>query len=201
MIRPRTLTKENTSLQALRLIRATAYANMMHEVSAPTQAEVAKYRRPTEKLLLYFAALDIAITDVALEFGSAGLYRHATKRELNEIERIVLSTFKALYNKLQVVETDLSRKAYDHWLVKVSNAIDDNILLEPPHRSYNIAVALARLIVKLNDSLGRFIVAEAHPLRHVVRRLERINVVKDYHIDNIIEITMETLMRENHKRQ
>ena len=192
--RPRTLTKDNTSLEALRLIRATAYANMMHEVSAPTQAEVAKYRRPTEKLLLYFAALDIAITDVALEFEEAGLYRHATKREINEIERIVLSTFKALYTKMQRIETKLSRKNYDHWIVQVSNAIDDNILLEPPHRSYNIAVALARLIVKQNDSLGRFIVAEAHPLRHVVRRLERINVVKDYHIDFIIERTLDDLM-------
>ena len=192
--RPRTLTKENTSLEALKLIRATAYANMMHEVSAPTQAEVAKYRRPTEKLLLYFAALDIAITDVALEFEEAGLYRHATKREINEIERIVLSTFKALYTKMQRIETKLSRKNYDHWIVQVSNAIDDNILLEPPHRSYNIAVALARLIVKQNDSLGRFIVAEAHPLRHVVRRLERINVVKDYHIDFIIERTLDDLM-------
>ena len=192
--RPRTLTRDNTSLEALKLIRATAYANMMHEVSAPTQAEVQKYRRPTEKLLLYFAALDIAITDVALEFEEAGLYRHATKREINEIERIVLSTFKALYTKMQRIETKLSRKNYDHWIVQVSNAIDDNILLEPPHRSYNIAVALARLIVKQNDSLGRFIVAEAHPLRHVVRRLERINVVKDYHIDFIIERTLDDLM-------
>ena len=199
MIRPRTLTKDNTSLEALKLIRATARVNMLHEISAPTEAEVKKYRRPTEKLLLYFAALDIAITDVALEFEEAGLYRHSTKREVNEIERIVLSTFKALYTKMQNVETKLSRKAYDYWLVRVSNAIDDNILLEPPHRSYNIAVALARLIVKHNDSLGRFIVAEAHPLRHVVRKLERINVVEDHHIDNIIEITMEALMRENNK--
>lgn len=195
MIRPRTITAANTSQEAMRLIRSTARVNMLREMAAPTDEEVAKFKVPTEELLLLFAALDIAITDVAQEFDSAGLYRHAVKRELNEIERIVLTTYKALYNKLQTVEKEITRKAYDYWLVRVSDAIDDSILLTPPRRSYNIAVALARLIVKRNDSLGRFIVAEAHPIRHVVTRLERINVVQDHHIDFIIERTIKDLRK------
>lgn len=195
MIRPRTITASNTSQEVLKLIRSTAYANMVREVSAPTEEEVKKYKIPTEELLLLFAALDIAITDVASEFADAGLYRHAVKRELNAIEQIVMSTYKALYTKLQIVEKEITRKSYDYWMVRVSDAIDDNILLTPPKRSYNIAVALARLIVKRNDSLGRFIVAEAHPIRHVVTRLERINVVQDHHIDFIIERTIKDLRR------
>lgn len=195
MIRPRTITAANTSQEAMRLIRSTARVNMLREMAAPTDEEVAKFKVPTEELLLLFAALDIAITDVAQEFSDAGLYRHAVKRELNEIERIVLTTYKALYNKLQTVEKEITRKAYDYWLVRVSDAIDDSILLAPPRRSYNIAVALARLIVKRNDSLGRFIVAEAHPIRHVVTRLERINVVQDHHIDFIIEKTIKDLRK------
>lgn len=195
MIRPRTITAANTSQEAMRLIRSTARVNMLREMAAPTDDEVAKYKVPTEELLLLFAALDIAITDVAQEFADAGLYRHAVKRELNEIERIVLTTYKALYNKLQTVEKEITRKAYDYWLVRMSDAIDDSILLAPPKRSYNIAVALARLIVKRNDSLGRFIVAEAHPMRHVVTRLERINVVQDHHIDFIIERTIKDLRK------
>lgn len=195
MIRPRTITAANTSQEAMRLIRSTARVNMLREMAAPTDEEVAKFKVPTEELLLLFAALDIAITDVAHEFSDAGLYRHAVKRELNEIERIVLTTYKALYNKLQTVEKEITRRAYDYWLVRVSDAIDDSILLTPPRRSYNIAVALARLIVKRNDSLGRFIVAEAHPIRHVVTRLERINVVQDHHIDFIIEKTIKDLRK------
>ncbi len=195
MIRPRTITAANTSQEVIRLIRSTARVNMLREMAAPTDEEVAKYKVPAEELLLLFAALDIAITDVAQEFAEAGLYRHAVKRELNEIERIVLTTYKALYAKLQKVEKPITRKAYDYWLVRVSDAIDDSILLAPPRRSFNIAVALARLIVKRNDSLGRFIVAEAHPLRHVVTRLERINVVQDHHIDFIIERTIKDLRR------
>lgn len=195
MIRPRTITAANTSQETMRLIRSTARVNMLREMAAPTDEEVAKFKVPTEELLLLFAALDIAITDVAQEFADAGLYRHAVKRELNEIERIVLTTYKALYNKLQTVEKEITRKAYDYWLVRVSDAIDDSILLTPPRRSYNIAVALARLIVKRNDSLGRFIVAEAHPIRHVVTRLERINVVQDHHIDFIIERTIKDLRK------
>lgn len=195
MIRPRTITAANTSQETMRLIRATARVNMLRELSAPTDEEVAKFKVPTEELLLLFAALDIAITDVAQEFADAGLYRHAVKRELNAIEKIVMTTYKALYTKLQTVEKEMTRKAYDHWMVRVSDAIDDSILLAPPKRSYNIAVALARLIVKRNDSLGRFIVAEAHPMRHVVTRLERINVVQDHHIDFIIERTIKDLRK------
>lgn len=195
MIRPRTITAANTSQEVIRLIRSTARANMLREMAAPTDEEVAKYKVPTEELLLLFAALDIAITDVAQEFADAGLYRHAVKRELNAIEQIVMTTYKALYTKLQTVEKEMTRKAYDYWMVRVSDAIDDSILLAPPKRSYNIAVALARLIVKRNDSLGRFIVAEAHPMRHVVTRLERINVVEDHHIDFIIERTIKDLRK------
>lgn len=195
MIRPRTITAANTSQETMRLIRSTARANMLREMAAPTDEEVAKYKVPTEELLLLFAALDIAITDVSQEFADAGLYRHAVKRELNAIEQIVMTTYKALYTKLQTVEEEMTRKAYDYWMVRVSDAIDDSILLAPPKRSYNIAVALARLIVKRNDSLGRFIVAEAHPMRHVVTRLERINVVQDHHIDFIIERTIKDLRR------
>lgn len=195
MIRPRTITAANTSQETMRLIRATARVNMLRELSAPTDEEVAKFKVPTEELLLLFAALDIAITDVAQEFADAGLYRHAVKRELNAIEQIVMTTYKALYTKLQTVEKEMTRKAYDYWMVRVSDAIDDSILLAPPKRSYNIAVALARLIVKRNDSLGRFIVAEAHPMRHVVTRLERITVVQDHHIDFIIEKTIKDLRK------
>ena len=195
MIRPRTITAANTSQETMRLIRSTARVNMLREMAAPTDEEVAKFKVPTEELLLLFAALDIAITDVAQEFAGAGLDRHAVKRELNAIEQIVMTTYKALYTKLQTVEKDMTRKAYDYWMVRVSDAIDDSILLAPPKRSYNIAVALARLIVKRNDSLGRFIVAEAHPMRHVVTRLERINVVQDHHIDFIIERTIKDLRR------
>lgn len=195
MIRPRTITAANTSQEAMRLIRSTARVNMLREMAAPTDEEVAKFKVPTEELLLLFAALDIAITDVAQEFADAGLYRHAVKRELNAIEQIVMTTYKALYTKLQAVEKEITRKAYDYWMVRVSDAIDDSILLAPPKRSYNIAVALARLIVKRNDSLGRFIVAEAHPMRHVVTRLERINVVQDHHIDFIIERTIKDLRK------
>lgn len=195
MNRPRTITAANTSEKTMRLIRATAYANIQRESAGPSDEEVQRYKIPTEELLLLFAALDIAITDVAQEFASAGLYRHAVKRELNAIEQIVMTTYKALYTKLQTVEKDMTCKAYDYWMVRVSDAIDDSILLAPPKRSYNIAVALARLIVKRNDSLGRFIVAEAHPLRHVVTRLERINVVEDHHIDFIIERTIKDLRK------
>lgn len=179
----------------MRLIRSTARANMIKAEAPPTQEEVLRLKTPTEELLLYFAALDIAITDVAAEFDQAGLYRHATKRDINTIEQEVMTAYQALYKKLQQVEKPITRQAYDYMMLQVSEAIDHNILLQPPKRAYNIAVALARIICKLNDSLGRFIVAEALPIRRAVKRLERINVVPDHHIDFIVRSTMKDLRK------
>lgn len=48
MIRPRTITAANTSEKAMRLIRATAYANIQRETAEPSDAEVQKYKIPPE---------------------------------------------------------------------------------------------------------------------------------------------------------
>lgn len=113
-------------------MRTTAQASSRRLYRPATADEVKKYKAPTEAILLFFAALNIAIIDVRDELEAAGLYRHATKRNLNEAERIIFRTYTALYSKLQQVESALTRKAYDFWMLKVSDAIDDCILLTPP---------------------------------------------------------------------
>lgn len=195
-----TMTNQVNSTQARRLMKHTAQASSRALYRPATAEEVKKYKAPTEAILLFFAALNIAISDVRDELDAAGLYRHATKRNLNEAERIIFRTYSALYEKLQTVESALTRKAYDYWMLKVSDAIDDCILLTPPRRSYNIAVALARLVANLNDSMGRFVVLEALPMRHVVTYLERINCVEDHHIDFIIARKLRDMMDEDERR-
>ena len=84
-------------------------------------------------------------------------------------------------------------------MLKVSDAIDDCILLQPPKRSYNIAVALARLVTSLNDEMGRFVVLEAMPMKHIVTYLERIKVVEDHHIDMIIAMKLREMMDKSQR--
>lgn len=192
---PHATTLLNTSAQTMRLMRHTAQAACKHLDEPPTQKEIAKFKKATEEILLYFACLDIAITNIADEFSQANLYRHQTKREVNEIEKIVMQSYKNLYNKVQKVEKVRTRTSYDSAMIQLSDAIDDNILIPAPHRAYNIAIALSRLICKLNNSLGRFIIAEAWPIRQVLRKLQRINVVKDYNIDDIIDRTLQGLRK------
>lgn len=62
-------------------------------------------------------------------------------------------------------------------------------------RAYSIAIALCRMICKHNGSLGRFIIAEAYPIRQVIKKLERITVVKGYQIDFIIDRTLQSLRK------
>lgn len=164
-----------------------------------TPAELKKYKAPTEAILLFFAALNIANSDVRDELESAGFYRHDVKRNLNSAERIVLQSYSRLYTHVQTSENTLGRKMYDEWMLRVSDAIDDCVLLQPPKRSYNIAVALARLIADLNDSMGRFVVLEAMSMHHVVTYLERIKVVEDHHIDMIIALKLREMMDKSQR--
>jgi hypothetical protein len=52
-----------------------------------------------------------------------------------------------------------------------------------------------RLINKHNDSMGRFIIAEAWPIRAVLKKLERIQGVTDKNIDFIIDRTLQSLRK------
>lgn len=182
-------------------MRRTAVASAMRKSNRPaTKEEEKRYKAPLEAIVLFYAALNIAISDVRDELEPAGLYRHATKRELNAAESIILRNFTHLYQRFQT-NTELSRRSYDYWMLEVSNAIDECILLTPPKRSYNIAIALTRIITELNDSLGRFVVAEALPLRHALIHLERITGIDDHHIDMILARKLRAMMDEDERRR
>lgn len=185
--------------QTTRLMRHTAQASSRRLYRPATAEEIKKYKAPTEAILLFFAALNIAISDVRDELEAEGLYRHAVKRDLNTAERIIFRTYGALYDKLQTVENKICRASYDEWMLKVSDAIDDCILLTPPKRSYNIAVALARLVANLNDGMGRFVIPEALPIRHVVTLLERIKVVEHHELDMIIAMKLRDMMLKSER--
>lgn len=49
--------------------------------------------------------------------------------------------------------------------------------------------------------MGRFVVAEALPMRHVVKYLERIKCVEDHHIDFIIARKLRDMMDEDERRR
>lgn len=158
----------------------------------PTEEEKKKYQSATEFLLLYYAVLDSALKEIDYEFEQAGLFKQRTKRTIRTVQDITFRSYDALYRKVARVcrRTALS---YDSWILKCNDAVDECILLAAPERSFNIAIAMCRCIIRLNNSLGRFIVAEAHPLIRVLRMLEQIDVVPDHHIDNIIEVTLKRL--------
>lgn len=193
--RPRYTTIENTSMQTMRLMRYTAQFNSKRLDEPISAKERIKYKTKTEEILLYFAVLNIAITNIAEELDQVGLFRHNIKREIKEVEKIVLSSYESLYLRFQKVEKAIARTSYDNAMIQLSDAIDESILIPPPHRAYSIAIALCRMICKHNSSLGRFIIAEAYPIRQVIKRLERITVVRDYQIDFIIDRTLQSLRK------
>ena len=174
--------------QTRNLIKRTALANMRRCEAPMTEKEKPIAMKNGSKILLYFTALNCAVADIKFEFDSVGKYRHAEKANINEIERIVAHLFNSLRNGLAAMDADIIRD-YDDWNTRICVAIDEAVLLEAPERSVNIALAVCREIMKLNDTLGRFCILAAMPLPHIIRKLERLGI-RDYHIDKIIEMTL-----------
>lgn len=179
-------------LQTAQLIKRTAKANMERCDRPITDEEKKVGKKVTARMLLTYAALHIAVSDIKNEFDSCGLYRQQAKATINDIERIVVHLFGNL--RRHIVDTNKAvARSYDNWNTEVCLAIDQAILLDAPERSVNIALACCRLLIADNDKLGRWCIGEAMPLHHIIRKLERLGI-HDYHLDNIIERTIQPMI-------
>lgn len=169
-------------------MRRIAIADRVKAYAPMTPKETPIAQKNGSKILLYFTALNCAVADIKFEFDSVGRYRHAAKANINDIERRVVHLFESLRAGLAEMDADVIPD-YDNWNTRICVAIDKAILLEGPERSVNIALALCREILRLNNSLGRFCIIAAMPLGHIIRKLERLGI-HDYHLDRIIEMTL-----------
>ena len=80
-------------------------------------------------------------------------------------------------------------RVYNDRMDAVAQAIDGAVLLKAPERAYNIMAALIRLISKINVTLRPYNwdFFYARELESIEPKLKRLGI-KDYHIDEIIEI-------------
>lgn len=54
-------------------------------------------------------------------------------------------------------------------------------------------------MANLNDGMGRFVIPEALPIRHVVTLLERIKVVEHHELDMIIAMKLRDMMLKSER--
>lgn len=161
-------------------------------LAPPTKKEAKKMVPITNEILLYLSTLNITMFDVIAEYEEVGWFRQTTKKNLNLAAKKVREVFDEVYNTIARNETDKrGTTSYNSAMMDVYNVINEAILLKAPERSWNVAIALIRLMLKLNDTLGNYEVVEVRKLTQVMKMLcELGNTPSDYHLDNLVQITL-----------
>lgn len=180
--------------QAERTLRSHTLATQMRKsnlrkwLSPPTPQEEKRLQNPTKEILLYLSTLNIVVGDIVGEFRQVGLYRQQAKAKINRVEEIVKRVFNDVWTTIVEAETDgRTSSSYQKVMVDIFFVIDNAILLTPPERSWNIAVALCRLILGLNNRLGRYEVIGVDRLGSALKLLLELPNTTDHHLDNIID--------------
>lgn len=183
----------SVTLPQAKLMKRTAWMNMqieerrrrgeMPEPEAVTEACAAKARRGLE----YVACLNSVAIDLEMELTEAGMFRHAAKRTVREIQQIAARVHQQAWTMLNDYKRGVGR-VYDARMESVEAAIDGAILLRAPERAYNIMAALVRLIAGINDELRPYNwdFFYARELAAIGPKLARLGI-RDYGVDCIIE--------------
>lgn len=177
-----------STLRELRLMRMMARQNIKIEENPPepTEAERAQYLTTAMYMLAYLGAIDMALYDLVADVEAAGLYRHSLKHTINNVSKVVAQANGLANSILRSVNNGVRVRRYTDMYEYAYNAIQQSILIEPPHRSYSIIKALSRLFIDAYNKVGAK--TNHHYLKDVAKILPRIDIpeLKDYNIDCII---------------
>lgn len=173
------------------LMKRTAWLNASYEMNPSLRPP-----KPTDRqelvtamyMLAYLGAIDMALIDLEEELTIAGLYRHALKRDLNRIHKIVgdangyaSDILKAVNNGTRVNQyVDMFEYAYNK--VQKCIRLDD----KPLDRAYSIVKALSRLFTEAYIRVGAK--TNHRYLGNVSKVLAKFEIqqLTDYNLDCII---------------
>ena len=158
-----------------------------------TQEEGQRVLPKAVQVILYTACLHSALYDLQDEMADIGEFRHSKKRWLKEATDKVGYIHQSLYKAIGGYNA-LFGRWYNTQLEAAEQTISECVLIEPPQRAYNIAMALFRMIDKANNACGRWrcpaVVAHLPEALKLVQRCEL--PVEDKHIDCILESQIDT---------
>ncbi len=172
----------------MQLIRRTAWMNLQILDRGPSETD-ARYVPAAVKMLTLVACMGYAVLDLEEALAEAGKLRHLVKQRMNHIRRLTEYAHGTAFEMLRTVNPMASRQ-YNDQLDWMYGRITGCVLLPEPEKSYNIVVALCRLIEKYNGQVsGRYDFAPAKPMYKIPSLLECAGIV-DYKLDDIIEVNI-----------
>lgn len=171
------------------LIKRTAWMNMQPRKPRP---EDERFVPIAVRMLTYIACLNYAMCDLETELEEAGLFRQGVKQSFRTAQENVQKVHQRAYVMLAEVNTTAGR-SYNNEMEQAWRRIDGAVLLAPPERAYNIVVALARLVERMNGELGgRYDFAPAKVLYRIPGLLACTGI-EDRKIERIIEIVTKNI--------
>ncbi len=174
------------TLQEAQLIKRTARVNMQYR--KPSEDDK-KYIPKAVRMLTFIAVLNYAMLDLGDELSEAGILRHAVKRRYNMALELVQKAHSEAYRRFNIINP-ASARMYNDKMDQTYAVIQSCVMLKSPERSYNIVMALSRMIESLNKFLlARYDFRPARELSKIPGMLSEAGI-KDYHIDNIIDINV-----------
>lgn len=180
------------------LLRRMALHDQLQRMNCTTpRPEDEKYIPDAVRMLLYVACLNYAMLDLETALVDTGRLRLLTKHRFNQAQRLVAGTHGTAYDMLQRA-APIAARQYNDRMDVMYHTIKDCVLLSEPEHSYNVVVALCRLVSQLNERLtGRYDFAPARPLARIPSLLDCIGI-SDHRLDNIIELNTND-KRNNHE--
>lgn len=172
------------TLRQAQLMRRMAWRNIQPRTAPSTHDE--RLVPIAVRMLTCVAVLNYAMCGLEEELAEAGMLRHAVKRQFVRSQQVVQGVHQQAFEMLGRISS-LATRQYNDELQRVWSLIDEAVLLAPPERSYNIVVALCRLVERLNRQLsGRYDFAPARSIYRLPAVLE-VAGIRDYRIDTIID--------------
>lgn len=141
------------------------------------------------RMLTYVACLNYAVCDFETELKMSGKFRHEVKRRFQMVQKLISDVHARAYYMLYN-SSKLAGRQYNDQLDETWEEIDSSVLLKAPERSYNILVALCRLVEQLNIKLtGKYDFAPARVLYRIPGMLSCCGI-EDRHIDQVIDMNV-----------
>lgn len=177
---------QGASVRQSLLIRQMAWRTIQNYDRPMSEEEREVYGKRGKKLVVYIACLNDALIDLETELEMVGKFRHDVKKRVKQAQSIAMRAHETMYKALDHIEGSNAGKWYNERYEMSAKAISENIYLDAPHKSYSTAMALLRLIKKLNGSLGRFINKPSETLEAIEKLMVGIPA-EDKHIDGLID--------------
>ena len=143
------------------------------------------------KMITLVACLNYAMVDLGTDLEDAGLMKQNIKRNYNIAYRKVVDIHRAFDTMVSKVNK-LAGKRYTYLMDKNDQAINEHICLQGLERSYNVVMALCRLINAYYDKIrGRYLYRPLVGIDYVMNMLNFPDIPKhdlDFIIDRAVSI-------------